>query len=120
MARTRGAGPYGAAAWPAIVTYFASVGVLVGRSLSSVLRRHIDRRIALVVAVLLGFAAAWASALVFNASDAGQPLLIPLFGVLVAAAALWAATAPAATRFCARLTAVLAGAGMAVALGARL
>ena len=119
LARRFGAGAYGAGAVPFLLVYFVLTGVVAGRAITSVMRR-VWNPLVLVLASIVGAVAAAIALQTWNRTPSAEPLLTPLFLVLLVPAALWAFVAPPRTRNGARATAVTAAVGYLIARSASL
>ena len=119
LARRYGAGQYGVGAVPFLLLQFVLTGVVAGRAARSLLKR-LWRPLAQAAAWAAGAVAAAVALETWNTKPSGDPLLTPLFLVLLVPAALWALVAPPPTRNGARATAVTAAVGYMIARSASL
>jgi hypothetical protein len=119
LARRYGAGQYGIGAVPFLLLQFVLTGVVAGRAVRSLLKR-LWRPLAETAAWAAGAVAAAVALETWNTKPSGDPLLTPLFLVLLVPAALWALVAPPPTRNGARATAVTAAVGYMIARSASL
>ena len=119
LARRYGAGAYGIGAVPFLVIQFVLTGVVAGRAVGSLLKR-LWRPLAQAAAWGAGAVAAAVALETWNTKPTGEPLLTPLFLVLLAPAAVWAIVAPPRSRNGARVTAATAAVGYLIARSAAL
>ena len=119
LARAYGAGQYGVGAIPFLLLQFVLTGVVAGRAVASLLQR-LWRPLGLAAAWAAGAAAAAVAFQAWNKTPAGEPLLVPLFLVLLVPAVLWAVLAPRRTRNGALVTAATATVGFLIARSAAL
>jgi hypothetical protein len=119
LARRYGAGQYGIGAVPFLLLQFVLTGIVAGRAARSLLKR-LWRPLAQAAAWAVGAVAAAVALETWNTKPSGDPLLTPLFLVLLVPAALWALVAPPPTRNGARATAVTAAVGYMIARSASL
>ena len=118
-ARAFGAGAYGAGALPFLLLQFVATGVVAGRAVAGALHPA-PRALVLAADGVVGAVAVAFAFQTWNTTPSGEPLLQPLFLVLLIAAVAWALVAPPRTRAGARATAAAAALGYLVARAASL
>lgn len=121
-ARAFGAGPYGAAAWLPLLTYFVMCGVIAASAVLALADRVAPRWVSAIAAALAG-AGGTAAALYGMSTPTTSPLLPALFAPAAGVAFLWLATAQRRERTAAAVlaasTAVLLAGALVLDEGSR-